>query len=251
MGHRAFAFLLIAVLPLSVALPVAAQAPSLTPATSSLLAGTPEGFLASCRSDLEDTKKRIAALKASSSQRDAMATLQAFDTAILVGSDAAARSGLSEQVHPSKAFRDAAQTCEQEAGQLLTDISLDKDMYNVLASLDGSALDPAASYFLRTTLRDYHRAGVDRDDATRAKIRTLSDELVKIGQEFEQNIPADVRTIELDPAQLAGMPEDFKQAHKSDASGKVKLKTDNTDYIPFREYATNDAAHERPECLGD
>jgi len=242
MGHRAFAFLLIAVLPLSVALPVAAQAPSLTPATSSLLAGTPEGFLASCRSDLEDAKKRIAALKASSSQRDAMATLQAFDTAILVGSDAAARSGLSEQVHPSKAFRDAAQTCEQEAGQLLTDISLDKDMYNVLASLDGSALDPAASYFLRTTLRDYHRAGVDRDDATRAKIRTLSDELVKIGQEFEQNIPADVRTIELDPAQLAGMPEDFKQAHKSDASGKVKLKTDNTDYIPFREYATNDAA---------
>ena len=66
--------------------------------------------------------------------------------------------------------------------------------------------------------------------------------MVKIGQEFEQNIPADVRKVQLDPSQLDGMPEDFKQAHKPDASGKVTLKTDNTDYIPFREYGTNDAA---------
>jgi thimet oligopeptidase len=219
-----------------------AHAQKLSPEASNFLAGTPESFLTSCRGDLGETKKRIAEIKATSSPRDAVATLQAFDTTILIGSDAAARAGLAEQVHPAKPFRDAAQVCEQEASQVLTDISLDKDMYNALASLDGSKLDSAGNYFLRTTLRDYHRSGVDRDDATRAKIRQLSDELVKIGQEFEQNIPADVRKLQLDPAQLDGMPEDFKQAHKPDASGKVTLKTDNTDYIPFREYATNDTA---------
>src|SRR5262249_42237784 len=48
--------------------------------------------------------------------------------------------------------------------------------------------------------------------------------------------------LQLDPSQLDGLPEDFKKAHMPDASGKVILKTDNTDYIPFREYATNDAA---------
>jgi len=206
-----------------------AQAQTPAPDASSLLAGTPESFLASCHSDLDLTKKQVADIKATKSPRDAMATLQAFDTTILIATDAAARSGLAEQVHPAKPFRDAAQVCEQEASQLLTDISLDKDMYNVLASLDGSKLDSAGSYFLRTSLRDYHRAGVDRDDATRAKIRELQDELVKIGQEFDQNIPADVRTLQLDPAQLDGLPEDFKQAHKPDASGKVTLKTDNTD----------------------
>ena len=220
----------------------AAQGQTPTPGASTMLAGTPESFLASCHSDLAETKKQIADAKATKAPRDAMATLQAFDTTILIANDAAARSGLAEQVHPAKPFRDAAQVCEQEASQLLTDISLDKDMYNVLASLDGSKLDSAASYFLRTTLRDYHRSGVDRDDATRAKIRQLQDELVKISQEFEQNIPADVRKLQLDPSQLDGMPEDFKQAHKPDASGKVTLKTDNTDYIPFREYGTNDAA---------
>jgi thimet oligopeptidase len=219
---------------------VQAQAPA--PGASSQLAGTPESFLASCRSDLGETKKQIAEIKATKSPRGAMSTLQAFDTAILIASDAAGRSGLAEQVHPAKPFREAAQVCEQEASQLLTDISLDKEMYNVLASLDGSNLDSPGSYFLRTSLRDYHRSGVDRDDVTRAKIRQLQDELVKIGQEFEQNIPEDVRKLQLDPAQLDGLPEDFKQAHKPDASGKVTLKTDNTDYIPFREYATNDAA---------
>ena len=219
-----------------------AQAQTPAPGASSFLAGTTESFLASCRSDLGDTKKQIAEIKATKPPRDAVSTLQAFDTTILIAGDAAARAGLAEQVHPAKPFRDAAQVCEQEASQVLTDITLDKDMYNVLASLDGSKLDGAAAYFLRTTLRDYHRSGVDRDDATRAKIRQLQDELVKIGQEFEQNIPEDVRKLQLDPSQLDGLPEDFKQAHKPDASGKVTLKTDNTDYIPFREYATNDAA---------
>jgi thimet oligopeptidase len=242
MNHKKTALPLFAVVLAFCLGTVPAQAEAPAPGTSGLLAGTPESFLASCRSDLDLTKKQIAEAKAAKSPRDAMSTLQAFDTTILIASDAAARAGLAEQVHPAKPFRDAAQVCEQEASQLLTDISLDKGMYNVLASLDGSRLDSAASYFLRTTLRDYHRSGVDRDDPTRAKIRQLSDELVKIGQEFEQNIPSDVRKLQLDPSQLDGMPEDFKQAHKPDASGKVTLKTDNTDYIPFREYATNDAA---------
>lgn len=217
-----------------------AQEPA--PGASSYLAGTAESFLASCRSDVEDGKKRIAALKASPPPRDAMATLQAFDTALVVVVDAENRAGLAEQVHPSKPFRDVAQTCEQEVSRVLTDISLDKDMYKVLASLDGARLDSAGSYYLRTTLRDYHRAGVDRDDPTREKIRALQDELVKIGQQFDQNIAADVRKFQVNASDLDGLPEDFKRSHPPDASGKVTLTTDNTDYFPFMDYAKSEAA---------
>jgi len=212
------------------------------PGASSYLAGTAEAFIASCRSDLGDTKKRIAALKTSPAPRDAMATLQAFDTAILVASDAQARAGLAEQVHPAKPFRDAAQVCEQESVSLITDITLDKEMYKLLASLNASRLDPAATYYFKTTLRDYHRAGVDRDDATRQKIRDLQDQLVKIGQQFDQNIAADVRKLQLDASDLDGLPEDFKRSHPPDASGKVTLTTDNTDYFPFMDYAKKEAA---------
>lgn len=213
-----------------------------SPGASSYLAGTPESFLVSCRSDVEDGKKQIAAIKSSTSPRDAMTTLQAFDTALVVLSDPANRAGLAEQAHPSKPFRDAAQICEQEVSSALTDVSLDQDLYKVIASLDGSKLDSAGSYFLRTTILDYRRAGVDRDHATRAKIRQLQDELVKIGQRFEENIAADVRKLQLNPPDLDGLPEDFKRSHPADASGKVTLTTDNTDYFPFMDYARSEAA---------
>lgn len=239
MNRRFCGLLLILVLAY---IPSALRAQTLTPGASSDLAGTADSFLASCRSDLEDTKKRIAGLKASQSPRDAMATLQAFDTALLVGSDAINRAGLAEQVHPSKPFRDAAQVCEQEGSRVLTDISLDKDMYNVLASLDGSKLDAAGTYFFKTTLRDYHRAGVDRDDATREKIRNLQDQLVKIGQQFDENIAADVRKVQVNASDLDGLPEDFKRSHPPDASGKVTLATDNTDYFPFMDYSSSEPA---------
>jgi thimet oligopeptidase len=219
-----------------------AHAQNLTPGASSYLAGTADAFLASCRSDLADAKKQIAAIKGGSSPRDAMATLQAFDTAILIASDAENRAGLAEQVHPAKPFRDAAQVCEQEGSSVLTDISLDKEMYNLLAALDGSKLDPAGTYFFKTTLRDYHLGGVDRDDPTRAKIRQLQDDLVKIGQQFEQNIAGDVRKLQMNPSDLDGLPEDFKRSHAPDASGKVTLATDNTDYFPFMDYSTSEPA---------
>ena len=209
---------------------------------SAILAGTPDAFSAACHADLESTRHQLEQWKATKGPRDPYTTLQAFDTAVLTVSDAQARAGLAEQVHPDKAFRDAAQKCEQEAVSLITNITLDPATYSVLASLKDAQLDTAASYYLRTTLRDYRRAGVDRDEATRAKIRQLQDELIKIGQEFEENIAADVRKITLDPSQLDGLPDDFKRSHPPDASGKVILATDNTDYVPFMTYATNDDA---------
>jgi thimet oligopeptidase len=220
MSIKKIGWILALISPFLVSLPSAAENQLPAPNASSLLAGTSQSFLVACRADLTETKKRIADIKADKSHPDARATLQAFDIALLVGSDAQARANLAEQVHPAKEFREASQVCEQEASQTLTDISLDKGMYNVLASLDGSKLDSAGKYFLRTTLRDYHRAGVDRDDATRAKIRALQDELIKIGQEFEKNIPEDVRKLQINVSELDGLPDDYKGSHPADASGK-------------------------------
>ena len=56
------------------------------------------------------------------------------------------------------------------------------------------------------------------------------------------NIAADVRKIQLNAADLDGLPEDFKRSHPADASGKVTLSTDNTDYFPFMDYAISEPA---------
>ena len=81
---RKFTGLLLMLLLAGASLFSTAQAPMPTPGASRYLAGTADSFLASCRSDLDDAKKRIAAIKASQPPRDATTTLQAYDTAILI-----------------------------------------------------------------------------------------------------------------------------------------------------------------------
>ena len=52
-------------------------------------------------------------------------------------------------------------------------------------------------------------------------IKALREELVTLGQQFDDNIAGDVRTLELDPKDLDGLPDDFKRAHPPGANGKV------------------------------
>jgi thimet oligopeptidase len=72
----------------------------------------------------------------------------------------------------------------------------------------------------------------------------LNEELVKLGQSFDANIAEDVRTLEIDPSELAGLPSDFVRAHAPNAAGQVVLSTSNTDYVPFMTYATSSRARE-------
>ena len=118
-----------------------------------------------------------------------------------------------------------------------TELSLDRPTYEALTRLNVSRADAATRHYVEKTGRDFRRAGVDKDEATRARVKALREELVKLGQQFQANIASDVRTIELDPAELDGLPEDFKRAHPANGHGKVALTTNNTDYQPFLSYA--------------
>ena len=93
-----------------------------------------------------------------------MATLQAFDTAILIASDAENRAGLAEQVHPAKPFRDAAQVCEQEAAVSSPTSLWTRKCITCWPLSTVLSLIPPAPISLKTTLRDYRLGGVDRDD---------------------------------------------------------------------------------------
>jgi len=217
---------------------------TLIPGGSTILAGTPEQYAATCHADMDRAKSEMAALKAMKAPRDPIQALDAFDEAELALSNALARSGLAREVEPTAEMRTAAEKCEQEADALNTDFSLDRGIYDALASLDHSKLEGATRLYLERTLRDFHRAGVDLDEVTRAKIKGLREQLVKTGQEFGSNIKSDVRRIKVDPADLNGLPDDFRSAHKPGADGKVTLATDNTDYVPFMSYSTSDKARE-------
>ena len=144
----------------------------------------------------------MAALKAMKAPRDPIPALDAYDEAELALANALFRSGLAREVEPTAEMRTAAEKCEQEADALNTDFSLDRSIYDALTGLDRSKLDAETKFYLERTRRDFRRAGVDRDDATRAKIKSLREQLVKTGQQFGNNIKSGVLKLEVDPAEL-------------------------------------------------
>jgi thimet oligopeptidase len=148
------------------------------------------------------------------------------------------RAGLFQAVHPNPEMRDVAAECEQELKKLLTEINLSRPIYDAIAAINVDDLDPATKRSIEKTLLDFRRAGVDKDPDVREKIRALKEELVKIGQDFDRNIREDVRSIKLDSKEeLAGLPQDFIDAHKPGEDGKITITTDYPDYIPFISYA--------------
>ena len=75
-----------------------------------------------------------------------------------------------------------------------------------------------------------------RTTPTRARVKELSERALLVGQEFSKNIRDDVRTVSVSPDKLAGMPQDWVDAHPVDANGFVTLTTDYPDVVPFGTY---------------
>lgn len=151
-------------------------------------------------------------------------------------------AGLLRNVHPDAAMRAAADAAEQAWSELTTELGLSRPTYDALAAIDAQKLDAGASRYLAHTLRDFRRSGVDRSAAERAEIRRRKEELVRIGQAFDQHIREDVRTLSFGPSALAGLPADYVAAHPPQQDGKVRISTDYPDYVPFMSYAQDDDA---------
>ena len=207
---------------------------------AALLLEGPEKFAETSRRDLAAARARVADLKRASG----LAVLVAYDDAAALLGDASARASVAKNGHPSKELREIAEQCEQEVEGLATELSLDPEIYRALFRLDVSGEDEATRFYLTRILRDFRRAGVDRDDVTRARVRELNEELVRIGQEFSRNIREDVRSVSLDVADLKGLPEDYLRSHPV-VDGKVRITTDYPDYVPFLSYAESSAAREQ------
>jgi thimet oligopeptidase len=198
-------------------------------------------FDRTCRADLADAQAKLAALEALTGPKTVATVLEALNAINIIIDRDAGRSSLFAKAHPDADLREAADACEQEFAKLATNIGLSRPLYDAVAAMDVSKEDAVTQRYVKNLLRNFRRAGVDKDPATRERIRALQDELVKIGQEFDKNIREDVRSIKVKPAELAGMPEDWIAEHKPGADGLVTITTDYPDYVPFMTYADSDA----------
>ncbi|MCW4457797.1 M3 family metallopeptidase [Microbacterium sp. MPKO10] len=148
-------------------------------------------------------------------------------------------TSLFAEVHPEPSIRELSEQKTQEITAFLTERGHDRALYEVFAALDPSELDAEAARLLEHVLRDFRRSGVDRDDATRARLTEISERSTLVGQEFSRNIRDDVRTLRLRPEQLDGLPQDYIDARPADADGLVAITTDYPDTVPFLTFAND------------
>ena len=195
---------------------------------------------------LAKAKEAIDRLLAVKGKRTVENTLKPYDEALVYLNAASSQANLVKEVHPEAALRTAAEKASQRAQAFGTELSLNRAVYDALSALDLKGADEETRYYVEKTLRDFRLAGVDKDEATRKRIKALRDELVLIGQEFARNIRDDKRTVIVsDVSELEGLPADYIARHKPGPDGKITLTIDYPDSLPVFSYARNEGLRKR------
>jgi thimet oligopeptidase len=168
-------------------------------------------------------------------------TVAPYDEAIRQLDAASNFAFLMQEVHPDAAFRDHATAMNTKANGELSALSLNRDVYQALVSVDVSGADAATCYYIKRQLLEFRLAGVDKDEATRKHLRELNEKLNQDMVMFDRNISDDVRTVEVaNISELDGLPQDYIDAHKPGADGKIRITTNYPDFNPVMSFARND-----------
>ncbi len=169
-------------------------------------------------SHLAASRAKIAELLAVAAPRTVENTLTPFDRACWHLRMAGSQSGAMFMVHPLAGVRDAAQQLQQVISAESVALNLNREVYKALEALEpviaASEEDAATKYYLERTLLGYRLSGVDKDDATRERIRALADRMTELSMSFSRTVQDDVRKIVVeDPNDLAGLPADYLARH--------------------------------------
>ena len=170
-------------------------------------------------------------------------TLRGYDDAIAELGVAGSQTGLMHSVYPDKGVRDTAEALLQKISQAGVELALNRDVYQALAQIDLSQLDAntpgaATKHYLDRTLLQYRLAGVDKDDATRARIRELQDKATLLSLTFGRNVQEGNNTVTVqDASELDGLPPDYLEGHQPGKDGRIVLTTDFPDYLPVMTFA--------------
>jgi thimet oligopeptidase len=197
-----------------------------------------QGFCDANVNEAKALRAKITAVKSPSIDT----VLLSFNDMLLAIDKAYGLTGLIAQVHPEKDRREAAEKCEREVQKFISDVNLDRGLYDAVSGVDISSADAHTKRFVMKLLRDFKRAGVDKDEASRKRLKEIHAKLVEVGQTFSRNIRDDVRTLELDNVDaLKGLPEDWIKAHKPNDAGKIVITTNYPDYFPVQKYAQDES----------
>lgn len=200
-------------------------------------------LLQRCEDSLADATTTVTELKALD-HPSAAQVVDAWNEIQIALGNASAAASVHSEVHPDAAVREAGDDAMRRIDAFSTDLGLDRELSDIVSAVSEEGLDHDAARLLARIRRDFHRSGVDRDDATRARLKELAELELAASQEFSRNIRDGVRTIRVRPEDLAGMPDDWLGDHPADDQGLVTVTTDYPDSVPLMTFCSRRATRE-------
>jgi thimet oligopeptidase len=203
---------------------------------------TPDALESWVRSRLDRHQQALDQLVAEQGPRTLDNTLRAYDDAVAELAATGSQVGLLDSVHPDKAIRDTAQAQAQIIAHAGVNLALNQQVYKALSQISAEDAEAATRHYLDRTLLQYRLAGVDKDDAIRARLKELQDKATLLSLTFSRNVQEGNKVTVTDPAELDGLPPDFLESHKpgpqgSETDGTITLTTDFPDYLPVMTFA--------------
>ena len=219
------------------ALKTAAQTPAVDPLHSWVSGKDPAALESWVSETLAEEQAAIDKLLAVTGTRTVENTLRPFDDAQNLLALANNNAYMTYSLAGSAALRDKGQALTAKISSVNTELSLNPKVYAALAAVPLAANDPPTRHYLERTLLEYRLSGVDKDDATRAKIQALQDKITALSLAFGRNVADGTLKITATRAELDGLPADYIALHKPAADGTYTLTTNEPDMRPVMSFA--------------
>ncbi|MCC5944840.1 MAG: Zn-dependent oligopeptidase [Bernardetiaceae bacterium] len=170
-------------------------------------------------------------------------TLKAYDEMFAEFSQVLYPIFLLSHTSPEAEIRDKGNKQVAQMQAVANQISLDKKLYDALAEYaqtpDAKALTGVDKKILKDTLRDLKRNGLALPEAQRNELQNIKDKISTLTIAFQKNIADDEQEFILSEDEIAGLPQDYKDAHRQE-DGSYRITLDSPSFRPFMKYAQSE-----------
>jgi thimet oligopeptidase len=154
-------------------------------------------------------------------------------------SEATVGASFMGDVSPDAKVRRMADAVDRRTSRLGIGLAARQDIFQAYKDVaaKGEQLTGEDKKLLAETIRGYERSGMGLPQAERDRLNQIRQKLSDLSQTFAKNLREVNDSLELDPSQLAGLPQSYIDGLEKTPSGKVKVTLDYPSYGPFMDLA--------------
>jgi thimet oligopeptidase len=201
---------------------------------------------------ISKTQNNIEELVHNSDTPNSDNTIKALDEYLSEVIAVSSTISLLAYTHPNEELQQEAQRAAAKFGQFFNEIFLNKQLYTRFKALDQHFSESERAVyenkFIKDILQHFEKNGLNLPKKQQEQVRNLMNELSELGVQFTANIGAHDESMELTEEEMAGLPEDYKEQHKTE-KGTYKIPLSYPSYFPFMKNAQNDDARKRLQAL--